>query len=89
MRLFAMLFAGLLAGTGSSYAATVSITCHPIANNEPNTQIKNTIGLPLKSIPLDASAYFPITITKDASSQTISSAAMPDHKFVYGRDVKK
>ena len=46
MRLFVMLFAGLLVLTGPSNAATVSITCHLFAGGPPSN-VPSTDNLPL------------------------------------------
>ena len=77
MRLFVLLFAGLLAWTGPSHAATVSITCHLFAGGPPSKHLPGTDEVPLTYVlTLD---YFPFTI--DDSAHSISSSALADVKF--------
>jgi hypothetical protein len=76
MRQFVMLFAGLLAWTGPSNAATVSITCHLFAGGPPSN-VPSTGNVPLMYVlTLD---YLPFAI--DDSAHTISSPALTDVKF--------
>ena len=76
MRLFVMLFAGLLAWTGPSNAATVSITCHLFAGGPPRNVV-STDNVPLMYVlTLD---YLPFAI--DNSTHSISSPALTDVKF--------
>jgi hypothetical protein len=76
MRLFVMLFAGLLAWTGPSNAATVSITCHLFAGGPPSN-VPSTDNVPLMYVlTLD---YLPFAI--DDSAHSISSPALTDVKF--------
>jgi hypothetical protein len=76
MRLFVMLFAGLLVLTGPSNAATVSITCHLFAGGPPSN-VPSTDNVPLMYVlTLD---YLPFAI--DDSSHSISSPALTGAKF--------
>ena len=76
MLLFAIVFAGLLAWTGPSHAATVSITCHLFAGGPPSN-VPSTDNVPLTYVlTLD---YLPFAI--DDLARSISSPALTDVKF--------